>query len=263
VVGVAQDEDNQRERTAAIRILTDGGVGLVVGVVLGLAVASLSVAGVISMTIALTLLVAAWLITVLSTFVLGHIWKPTARERAVFAGCSAIPFILIGLVEEKYQPPSTASSAAVSPARQETASPIGPAVYIECHVGPLPTKVPPEGRIYAETFSIQPSALLDVPHPLAEFFGSPGAEWAWNAAGQGSRMADQCSLTNYEPYTIFNVLIPMSVTYRELITNSDNNSAIQSGRIVRPITNMVMIDRIVSGEDKSFTFYITNFIGFL
>jgi hypothetical protein len=86
------------------RIVADAGVALLVALVVALVLASFGVAGIINLTLAIILLILAWVVSVFATFVLPHIWAPSNRDRVIFSGVLAALLTGIGLIEFLLQP---------------------------------------------------------------------------------------------------------------------------------------------------------------
>jgi hypothetical protein len=111
-------------KSAILRVLADAAFAVIVAVVLGLVLASLTAAGVITMTLAIFYLVGAWTLAVGATFLLTHLWDPSPAHRAIFAAVLAALFCGIVYLESLYQ--------------------VAPPLLIEIQIGPTLSKLDPK-----------------------------------------------------------------------------------------------------------------------
>lgn len=98
-------ENSQPSRADLWRsVIADAAVAVVFSLFVTLVLASLSAAGVITMTLAIILLVAAWTTGLVGSFVCGPIWNPGHKDRLLFLVILAASLSLIGIFEYRSQP---------------------------------------------------------------------------------------------------------------------------------------------------------------
>jgi hypothetical protein len=87
-------------------VLADAALAFIATVVIGLVVASLAAAGVITMNLAYVLLGLAWLVAAIGTFLVP--WPIAHRHRAIFSCFLACMLVIVGWYETKHyvEPPS-------------------------------------------------------------------------------------------------------------------------------------------------------------
>lgn len=130
----------ERPIAALKRWAVDATAAVLVTLAIGFVLASLSAAGVITMTLAITLLVLAWIVGMASTILLTHIWNPSHKHRAVFGTLLAGMLFLLGRFEYKFQP--TEAHAAFPLGQQST--PVSPP---EPTIQAVPPPAPHQGPV--------------------------------------------------------------------------------------------------------------------
>jgi hypothetical protein len=99
-----EDGDPPRQSMSLVqRAIADAGIAAIIAHVVALILASLQIAGITSMTIAIGLLVLAWFLGLVGSFICGHIWKITWRDRAIFSVIFGGLLGSIGYLENRLQ----------------------------------------------------------------------------------------------------------------------------------------------------------------
>jgi hypothetical protein len=135
----------------------------------------------------------------------------------------------------------------------EESKPIAaPSIFLECKNSIIPRIFPPSGRV--DFTEILPS-LIDERASLAlgYRFGTPGAatlppdviEWA-----------HECTFTNYGNLPVFNVVVPIRVTFREAHHPRNQSNGWQSGPIKAVKETSLTIAKIDAGKDYPFVLYL-------
>ncbi len=81
------------------RLIADAGFAFLVGIVVALILASLSIAGIINVPIAVILLVVAWVVSIIGTFAVPQIWDPPPRDRIIFSIILGLLLFSVGAFE--------------------------------------------------------------------------------------------------------------------------------------------------------------------
>ena len=131
----------------------------------------------------------------------------------------------------------------------ETAS-----IFVDCNDGQVPRVFPANGRFYVTT--IYPTLINDNNVYLALGFhsGSPGAA---TLPPDIVQWAQECTLTNYGSSPIFNIVVPIRVTFREAHHPPNQTDGWQSGPVKAVKTTSLPIAKIDAGKDYPFVFYLT------
>ncbi len=142
-------------RDIARRVAADAAGGLVVTLIIGLVVASLTTAGIITMAVALLFLALAFVVAMASTFLLDHLWRPTWKQRGVVA--VILLFVLGGIGSYEwtnYIPPLTRAEVAEelikrfpAPPSQESPKQNLPVTSVDPIEAPPPFPGPLQSRI--------------------------------------------------------------------------------------------------------------------
>jgi hypothetical protein len=129
-----------------------------------------------------------------------------------------------------------------------------PSIFLDCSYGVIPRVFPASGRYYVT--EILPSLInQEVSLALGYRFGPPGAatlppdivQWAY-----------ECTLINYSTLPVFNVIVPIRVTFQEAHHPENQPSAWQSGMIKAIRTTSLTISKIDTGKDSPFVFYLSS-----
>ena len=127
-----------------------------------------------------------------------------------------------------------------------------PSIFVECNYGTTPKVFPPNGRFYFT--EILPSLINEqVSLALGYRFGAPGAatlppdvvEWAY-----------ECTLINYGNLPVFNVVVPIRVTFQEAHHPPNQPNAWQSGAVKAIKAASLTIAKIDAGKESPFIFYL-------
>jgi hypothetical protein len=127
-------------------------------------------------------------------------------------------------------------------------------IFVDCHDSMVPRVFPANGRFYVTT--IHPSLMNDNNVYLALGFhsGPPGAAMLPPDIVQ---WAQECALTNYGSLPIFNIVVPIRVTFREAHHPPNQTDGWQSGPVKVVKTTSLPIAKIDAGKDSPFVFYLT------
>lgn len=158
---MVEDRSERPMPSMAQRVLTDAGAALFIALAVALVLASLSAAGVINMTVAFVLLAIAWTVSFLATFVLGHVWKPTNRERLVFATTLGIALGAVSWYEYQHQPPITLAqpTEASPPTKSSSASAPTPITLNQVQTIPEPSVAPTTAPGFPTSFCAPGTAV--------------------------------------------------------------------------------------------------------
>jgi hypothetical protein len=127
-----------------------------------------------------------------------------------------------------------------------------PSIFVECNYGVIPRLYPASGRFYFT--EIFPSLINEhVSLALGYRFGAPGAatlppdvvEWAY-----------ECTLTNYGNLPVFNVVVPIRVTFQEAHRPPNQQNGWQSGSVKAIKASSITIAKIDVGRENPFLFYL-------
>lgn len=128
-------------------------------------------------------------------------------------------------------------------------------LLIECFQSPLPSTIPEGGFFSVIPFRFDKEGTVG-------FGGQPGLvgkemhwpeEWLKKPIGTTVR----CQLTSYASAPIFNVSLPIAVTFKR-IKRGDNPSSFVANEIINTVEVSLPITKIYPGKDSPFSFYIYN-----
>jgi hypothetical protein len=173
---------------------------------------------------------------------LGVVWGVTSTSQSMAlrlivagataaAGAMALTWALSFITAEKKDPPS---------------------VFMECNYGTIPKTFPASGRYYFS--DIYPSITEEfVQLAIGYMFGAPGNQ-TWP---DGKPMwAFECKLTNYGSLPVFNVVVPVRLTFQEAVRPAGQTNGWQNGRTVAVKSSSVTIAKIGPGKDNLFILYM-------
>jgi len=123
-------------------------------------------------------------------------------------------------------------------------------LFLECNFGTFPTVISRSGKNYF--MEIRGSSGEYGGDGLAYFFGPAGS-----TAGFGpGQLAYECNLINYGATPLFNVQVPLGLTFKEARTVPGQPNARQIGAIRSHREWPIVIPKIDAGRDNPFAFYI-------
>jgi hypothetical protein len=148
-----------------------------------------------------------------------------------------------------------AANISSQPAKNPTVAP--QPLFVECRIARRPIVMPPSGRINVASIGLgDPNVERLLTVGLGEDAGQPGEIWTRGENdGFGHNTMYRCAVTNYNEHPIFNVSIPMIVTFHEVVANGNQRTY---GKEIISASREVPIPRISVGEDKSYIFYFHN-----
>ena len=139
----------------------------------------------------------------------------------------------------------------IRPTSEVTAEKSRSTVFLECNYGTSPRVFPPSGRYYVT--EILPGLINEkVSMSLGYMFGPPGVA---ALPPDVMKPAYECKLTNYGSLPLFNVVVPMRVTFQEAHHPENQPNAWQSGVIKAVKAASITIAKIDAGKDDPFVFY--------
>ncbi len=154
-----------------------------------------------------------------------------------------------GLVPQTQGQPSHPEAGTIPPRPPTSASAGQHFLSVEWHSGLAPI-VPKEGRVF----------VLDLwPLPaggggLSEMFGEPGYKLGLPPVNR----FDECRLTNYSATALFNVRLTLHLTFWKVIKDPKQPGVSRSGDVSLSRDWPIAIQKIDTGPDHPFIFYIYN-----
>jgi len=143
--------------------------------------------------------------------------------------------------EVKTQPPRT-------PAKDER-------VFVDCQMGVMPLKVPAEGRIHVLLTSEIPAPMGD--GGLMDYFGPPGSDWKFTNEGLPA-WAYRCQFTNYSSDVLFNLTVPVHLTFRMPLPVPGHDKSRKEGDVTLDRDWVVNIPKLDPSPAAPYEFYVWN-----
>jgi len=124
-------------------------------------------------------------------------------------------------------------------------------LFVDCQIGLMPSRVPPEGGIdVLLTSEIGGGGLI-------KYFGQPGTEWKWSNIGE-PQWAYRCEVTNYATHVVLNVQMDLRITFYEALAVPEQPNSLRGGKVTVDRDWRISIPKIDVGPDKRLAFYIWN-----
>jgi hypothetical protein len=130
-------------------------------------------------------------------------------------------------------------------------------VLVECTPSPLPDIVPSAGYLTI----VSPHRFGDnLTIPGGGRHGKPGDKWAWpdNWIEKWSTTTLRCQVTNYGDIPIFNVELPITVTFRKITRQPENPKNFEAKTVIGAQETVIPATKIDPGKDSPYVFYFHN-----
>jgi hypothetical protein len=128
-------------------------------------------------------------------------------------------------------------------------------LFVDCQYGVMPSIVPPEGRIHVLITSELPVVMGG--GGLADFFGKPGSDWSFTNEGLPA-WAYRCELTNYSTEVVFNIVIPVHLTFWTALPVPNQDKARRPGTITLERDWPFTVSKLDPSPGASYVFYVRN-----
>jgi hypothetical protein len=145
-------------------------------------------------------------------------------------------------------PDPTPSAPSGSVAKQDQ-------VFVQCQYGVMPSTVPPAGHIYVLVTSDLPAEMGG--GGLTDYFGKPGSEWKFTSDGLPA-WAYRCELTNYSEDVLFNLAIPVRLTFRTPMPVPNQEKARRQGDITLDRDWRFTVPKVDPSPASPYEFYVWN-----
>jgi hypothetical protein len=128
-----------------------------------------------------------------------------------------------------------------------------PGLFVECGYARFPIKVPASGRVYALNLNAIP--LVIGGGGMGEYISRPDTDMNF---GLEITEAYRCTISNYGPKPLINIVIGLYVIFQEKITDEKNANSSHSGDVVAERPWRIDIKKIDPVPGNQFEFYIWN-----